>query len=523
MMQHQNQSQKRHWFLHCAPQKRDCMESFVAALSKHSYCTYREDPLALQEDAAAYPEAVFLIGPGAVIDSRNLCGYLTSTYKDLEVVVVKEELDDAFREQAQQAGAHWVLGAEDTAVFFQLSLLASEHEEKESLQELDGDFTVVSSAPHTIEGLADASSAPYVSEDPAGASMPAHTPIDLTAIPLTPQVTEDLMAASPLVSTTPSSREVQYQSVDDLEEPEYFNLQKETNPFSDIESLPEVEEEIPEPMNPIIVFASARGGVGKSTVSTLVALAAAKLDIHVALLDLDLSFGNIFGYFGRPKAADITSFVESPTSETLAACGERIHEGLDLFGPCSKPEYGDLILPKVPHLCSMLSGLYDLVVIDTSSSWGDATASVAQMAHKICLTSDVRTGAISSLARAAGLLVRLGVPRTKIIRLINRSDARHRDQDFFARKNPGLEQAKTYSTYDGGVEVAEFLSAGDAVSLLDIDNPFSQSCKRLSARLLQEVGMLPNNHIAHEYLEAPTKKAGTILNFAQHALFKDAS
>lgn len=473
------------WYLHCAKEKHSELEEFLSACTGDTQCTFREDPLALVDDAKGNRKARVALGPGALIDPRNLCGFIMNEAPQTEVLIIAEGIEEDFQKQAKRAGASWVLSAEDTIEFVKLRHLADEHEEKESLQDGEENLSVVSSAPHTLE------------EDDL--DEPEGFEFDTNDLRL-----DRLNDFGQALNT-----DLQIPSIGEEHE----------NPAS-FDAHPEI---LPATISPLIVFASARGGVGKSTVASLVALAMASLGKRVALLDLDLNFGNMFGFFGRGHAADLTPLTEDVNVSALQKCGDRINDYLDLFGPCEKPEYAELIVPRIPEICATLSTMYEIVLIDTSSSWGDATAGAAQMAHKICLMSDERTSAISSLARGATLLVRLGVPRTKVLRLINRADPKKRDQDFFARKNPGLEQATTLSTFDGGLHVAEFLSAGDAPSLLNLENAFTSSCKSLSARLLQEVGCLPETPLAREYLEGIQKPAGTLLQFAQRALLKDAS
>ena len=283
----------------------------------------------------------------------------------------------------------------------------------------------------------------------------------------------------------------------------------------------EVESELQYP-HPLLAFCSVRGGVGKSAVSTMVALAAARVGKKVALVDLDLLFGNLFGYFGLGKPIDLTFYAENKNDQKLLQAGTEVAENLVLFGPCERPEFAELLNASIPKILSVLSSSFELVVIDTSTSWGDVTATIAQTANKVCLMSDERCGAISSLGRGAELLFKLGVPRTNIIRLINRSDARNRDAEFFNRTSAGLERVPTLKIFEGGVSVSEFLSAGDAVSLLDIENVFPESCKKLTAQLLREVGALPEGDQAKAFF-AEKKKSGSILRFAQRTFLKDAS
>ena len=104
------------------------------------------------------------------------------------------------------------------------------------------------------------------------------------------------------------------------------------------------------------------------------------------------------------------------------------------------------------------------------------------------------------MARAADLVVRLGVARTRVCRLVNRCDPRHRDGGFLARADSDVESAQSLRVLEGGVEIAELMSAGAALEVADLDNPFTKSVSSGLARLLEELGRLPEGVDARRFL-----------------------
>ncbi len=253
---------------------------------------------------------------------------------------------------------------------------------------------------------------------------------------------------------------------------------------------------------PVVAFVSGRGGVGKSTLVACAAHMAAAWGMDVACLDLDLSFGNLFSLCGVSRQADLAQAAEGELSdETLESLGVAASEHVHVWGPCRSPEYAEVVHPVVADVIARLTHKHDLVLIDTSASWGDATACAAQMADRLVIVSDERPGAIPALSRCGSLAVRLGIARTRIVRLMNGCDPRMRDATFVARAAVGLECAREIRVPDGGLEVVELMSTGKASELMALDNPMPAAVAHGLAQLLKELGVLPECEAAARALE----------------------
>ncbi len=253
---------------------------------------------------------------------------------------------------------------------------------------------------------------------------------------------------------------------------------------------------------PVIAFVSGRGGVGKSTLVALGAHMAAGWGMDVACLDLDLAFGNLSALCGAERALDLAQAAEGELDDVrLESLGAAAAEHVHVWGPCRSPEYAETVQPVAADLVAGLTHSHDLVLIDTSASWGDATASAAQLADRLVIVSDERPGAIPALARCGGLAVRLGIARTRIVRLMNGCDPRMRDASFVARAAVGLECAREVRVPDGGIEVTELMSTGKAAELAALENPMCTALAHGLAELLKELGKLPEHEAATRALE----------------------
>lgn len=261
----------------------------------------------------------------------------------------------------------------------------------------------------------------------------------------------------------------------------------------------------PEPSGraPVLVLSSGRGGAGKTTVASAFAATAARWGMHVCLVDLDLSFGNAYAAFGLSGAPDLAALVQAGqgvTPDLLAGLCVAAAPGVSLCGPCAQPETAELAVPRAGELVACASGAFDLVVVDTSTTYTDAVAQAAQGADRLVLVGDCRASSISSLARLGGLAVRLGVARTRIARLENRVDPRERVNLALARAEVGLEAARVYRVAEGGGEVADLLAAGRVTELVEPGYPFADSVATTLAQLLAELGRLPGHDEADRAL-----------------------
>lgn len=258
---------------------------------------------------------------------------------------------------------------------------------------------------------------------------------------------------------------------------------------------------------PVVAFCSGRGGVGKTALVAVCAAVAAGWGLRVAVLDLDLSCGNLYTCFGLPEGFDILrGGAEGGPRASASPRGVAACEGVRLFGPCPRPELAEEAMPLVEGLICDASEGFDLVLVDTSTTFTDGVAQAIQLADRVLIVSDGAGGSAAASARVAGLAVRLGVARTRIARLENKAPARGRPEPVFPSAAVGLEGARTFSVLDGGEEARELICAGGAAELAELGGPLSDSASTLLAQVLAELGQLPESEAASRALAAATPR-----------------
>jgi pilus assembly protein CpaE len=255
---------------------------------------------------------------------------------------------------------------------------------------------------------------------------------------------------------------------------------------------------------PLLTFVSGRGGVGKTTLVATAAAIASSWGMKVSLCDLDLSCGNLYSRFGLAGPADLSQLggVQEDVAKTVDLLGVSAMDSVRLWGSCDRPEMAEVVMPEVGTLLGELAATSDLVLVDTSPTFTDAVAQSAQMCDRLLLVTDGGVGSAVALARLGSLAVRLGVARTRIVRISNRCDPKGRDDIEFSRADVGLETARNFRVVDGGEEVGELAAAGKIPALAEMEGDFVTSLASALAQVLAEMGRLPDCEAAAKACEA---------------------
>ena len=240
---------------------------------------------------------------------------------------------------------------------------------------------------------------------------------------------------------------------------------------------------------PVVVLASGRGGVGKSAIVAIMACVAAHWGMRVALLDLDLACGNLYASFGMPNPSDLASLLgeDGQLVEGWEQEGLPCHEGITLWGPCALPEMAERAMPLAAQL------------IDEAGLKGCRVggAMVSEKHAGFLVNAGGATAAdLASLARMSALAVRLGVARTRIVRVENGCNPRELERRVLPRAEVGLETARVFRIPDAGDELCEQLSEGHVEELRSLGGDAVARISLLLAALLRELGSLPESEDA---------------------------
>lgn len=179
----------------------------------------------------------------------------------------------------------------------------------------------------------------------------------------------------------------------------------------------------------VITVASAKGGAGKTITATNLAVLLARLpDTTVCLVDADLQFGDVCLVLQiEPSFTVVNAAAElhKLDSQLLDSILATHHSGLRVLPAPLEPAFADdITTPALLQIISLLSEMFDYVVIDTASIMDELLLSLFERSDEIVMVVDMDLPAVKNSKLALETLRLLKFPTSKIRLLLNRSNAK---------------------------------------------------------------------------------------------------
>lgn len=162
----------------------------------------------------------------------------------------------------------------------------------------------------------------------------------------------------------------------------------------------------------IIQFFSAKGGVGKTTLAVNMACALAAMNKKVALIDLNLQFGDVGVFLDITKGDTIADMVEENSFDlaTMKSYLIRHYSGVLVLLSTSSPEYAELIRPEnIEAILSTLRAEFDYIVIDSGNALNDCAVSSFELADTIYFVVNEDIAALYDAKRSMKVLEALNL------------------------------------------------------------------------------------------------------------------
>ena len=171
----------------------------------------------------------------------------------------------------------------------------------------------------------------------------------------------------------------------------------------------------------VTVFA-AKGGCGKTTLAVNLAVALTEAGSRrVAIVDLDLRFGDLAATLGLTPRHSTTSPADGAE---LASLVTPLRPGLDcVLAPVGPGEAERLEAEGVDDLLSALTRSYDMVLVDTPSTFTGPVLSALDRSDDHVLVTTPERPALQSLRRTMDTIDLLGYRRDSRHVVFNRSDS----------------------------------------------------------------------------------------------------
>lgn len=173
----------------------------------------------------------------------------------------------------------------------------------------------------------------------------------------------------------------------------------------------------------ITVFGS-KGGLGKTTIATNLAVALAAQKKKVALVDLDLQFGDIHIFLDiEPKdtIADLVQEANMNNIDTIRSYMVVHSSGVHVLCAPKSPEYADIVsAEKVQLLLGLLRSYYDYVIIDTPPTFNDVGLTAIEASATVLFITGLDISILKNSKLSMSILESLQ-QKDKIKLIVNRA------------------------------------------------------------------------------------------------------
>lgn len=177
-------------------------------------------------------------------------------------------------------------------------------------------------------------------------------------------------------------------------------------------------------MSRVITVFGAKGGLGKTTIATNLAVKLAENSKKVALIDLDLQFGDVHIFLDVEPPDTIAELVQEFSSANidLVRSYMTVHSsGVHVLCAPKSPEYAELVSPdKVGSIISLLRTYYDYVIIDTPPAFSEVTITAIEASSTILFVTGLDISILKNSKLSLSLLDSLQ-QNNKIKLIVNRA------------------------------------------------------------------------------------------------------
>lgn len=199
-------------------------------------------------------------------------------------------------------------------------------------------------------------------------------------------------------------------------------------------AVPKRHEEI---ISKVITVFSTKGGVGKTTIASNLAVCIARTTKKkVALIDLDLQFGDIaimLNVSVKNTISDLIKEINQLDSGLMEEYLVTHFSGVKVLPAPIKPEYAEYITGNhVEKIISALRESYHYIIIDTSANFHETVLTSLDMSDRILLVSTLDLPTIKNVKAGLDVMETLHYSQEKINIVLNKASEQYgiRYKDF---------------------------------------------------------------------------------------------
>lgn len=234
----------------------------------------------------------------------------------------------------------------------------------------------------------------------------------------------------------------------------------------------------------LITVVSPKGGSGKTMVAVSLAVALAREGASVALVDLDLQFGDVatgLGLEPEHTMLDVTKSTAGLDSTTVKVFLTPHESGLFVLAAPTNPADGERIaVEAVADVLDILRRSFDLIVADTGAGVDEHALAAIERSSDLVAVCALDVASVTSLAKELDILDRLGIGDARRHVVLNRVD---RGVGLAAADVEGLLGRPVDVRVPAARSVAA--SANQGIPVVDLlpRSPAARAMRALAARL----------------------------------------
>lgn len=183
------------------------------------------------------------------------------------------------------------------------------------------------------------------------------------------------------------------------------------------------------PRGRVITVVSPKGGAGKTTVATNLAMKLAHAAPHkVVIIDLDLQFGDVASALALGPQATMADAARADVrldSTALKVFLEPHPSGLyALLAPHFPAEAEEVTSATVAQVIDVLAGEFSYIVVDTAAGMDEYALAAIERSDDLVMVCVTDVPSVRALRKAMDVLDLLGMTRARRHLVLNRSDDR---------------------------------------------------------------------------------------------------
>lgn len=192
-------------------------------------------------------------------------------------------------------------------------------------------------------------------------------------------------------------------------------------------------------MGSCIGITSGKGGVGKSSVCIGLAIALAKKNYKVCLVDMDLGLKNLDIMMGLENRVfyDISDIASGKCSSFQALISSKYHENIKLLCACKSIQIEKIQAEMVIQIINEIKEHFDYILMDTSAGIERGFKYTCQVCDQFLIVSTLDLTSLQDADRIIGLLMKDNIQNIKCI--INRYNPRFLDKGISIQLNNALD------------------------------------------------------------------------------------